>query len=130
MKRRVAKKIVRKFNKAALQGKAYGRRGLVNQAHKILNLELPSPDVWIVQPTSSTQEPKAVAVQPKVSNTGTSDGKALPNSGTSAAKVLTRGDTPVDSMTVVELKALCKERGTKGYSKLNREGLIDTLKEA
>ena len=38
--------------------------------------------------------------------------------------------TDYESYTVAELKALCKERGIKGYSKLKKAELIGRLKES
>jgi len=123
MKRRVAKKIVARTRRAS-EGKSGGivsRRDLVIQAHRMLGVPVPA------------QEPGPIAIEPKVSSPGTSNA-AVQNDGKAVAAIsLTTSDvdlTNLTNMRVPELKALCKESGLKGYSKLNREGLVELLHQS
>ena len=130
MKRRIAKKIVNLFAKSETYPN-YWRRDLVIKAHQTLKLGIPElPPEF----TKASQEPKAKSVGPGVSNVGTQNTKGQNPDTSVAAKPLTSKSTlkstSYTDMRVPDLKALCKERGIKGYSKLNREGLVEALLNA
>lgn len=119
MKRRIAKKIVNRYgsNPAALSG--IRRRGLVLEAYRLMGLPVPM-----------FQDPEPVAVQPKVINAGTQNITTAKTADASPANILTNPTQDFDNLKVAELKALCKEQGIKGYSKLKRDGLIEALQKA
>ena len=60
-------------------------------------------------------------------NLGAGFGFDLQSSDTTFEKAAEPEGTDLESMTVVELKALAKERGLSGYSGLSKEELIDLL---
>jgi len=139
MKRRIAKKIVNLFAKYEAEYQKTGvfptyphqRRDLVVKAHKLFKLEVPAKPAG-TGPVA--QDPSADAIEPKVSASGTRTSTPANPGALDAAIILTTPSTDpstdLTGMTVADLKALCKERGLKGYSKLKRDGLIGLLNDA
>lgn len=120
MKYRVAKKVVARFpqnDDGTLS--VFRRRDLVIKAYQKLGLGVPV-----------FQEPEYIPVEPKVSKPRTQTKTTAEVAPTTAVKSLTSKSQDFESLKVGELKALCKEQGIKGYSKLKREGLIELLQKA
>ena len=137
MKRRVAKKIcnlyARHYEKSPGTSPPYLRRDLVVRAYQKMGLGIPES---FYEKPKVVQDPGAIPVEPRVSSTGTSSEATQGAQAPTAAKVLTEMSTQpsetrqdLESMRVPELKALCKERGLKGYSKLKRGGLVSLLRD-
>lgn len=120
MKYRVAKKVVARFPKNT-DGtlSVFRRRDLVIKAYQKLGLGVPV-----------FQEPEYIPVEPQVSKPRTQTKKTAVAVPTSAVKSLTSESQDFESMNVAQLKALCKEQGIKGYSKLKKDGLIEALGKA
>lgn len=113
---RVAKKIYNRHNKTEGPLSVNRRRDTVIQAYKMLG-----------HPRPEFQEPEKISIERGVLSPGTSGSTTSPNETTTAAIILTEQSQDLESLKVAELKALCKERGIKGYSKLKREGLLEAL---
>ena len=114
MKLRTAKKIVTRWHTSGMTQPL--RRDLVIRAHRKLGLDRPE-----------FQEPETAAIQPKVVPARTSENTEANTAGGVAAISLTTPNETLTTLKVSQLKALCKEHGIKGYSKLTRDGLIETL---
>ena len=114
MKLRIAKKVVSRWN--STQMTSPNRRDLILKAHEKLGL-----------PRPSFQEPEALPIERDVVNSGTLSPPTDNPDTPQAAISLTTLNKNLTDLRVPELKALCKDQEIKGYSKLNREGLIKVL---
>jgi len=134
MKRRVAKKIVKRFRE---DPRELGRTGtyhigLIETAHRLVGQGLAgeSREAYLEELLKG-REALAPAVQPAPAAEASAQGE--PGAGERAPKpaAVKRSSAPdTSSMTVEELRAQAKQAGLTGYSKLKKAELIAALRDS
>jgi trigger factor len=97
---------------------------------KVIAWLMENADLKAVAPEAVATEEAAPKAKAKAKAKPKAKAKAKAVEPTPAVEEAASAGQDYDSMKVAELKALCKERGIKGYSKLKRAGLVEALQSA
>jgi hypothetical protein len=134
MNRRVAKKIVKRFRD---NPRGLGRAGtyhieLIETAHRLVGQGLAgeSREAYLEEVLKG-REAAAVAAEPSPAEEAPVPREADGGERAPKRPAVKRGSAPdTSSMTVEELRALAKQAGLKGYSKLKKAELIAALSDS